>query len=346
MLGFARDYNKWVAVESEKVNMVNESVDKKMPLVYRVQPIYPFIKIQSWLVLVNPAATNNLISKKSKVLGFISNNLYYYTTDTSLTQAINTASSFKHLGQTKLRILPMYYDPDIVNRQIFMKNKPVIDKRCFKIGKSLYNSNLYQLLLLEFINVFNQQKNIKLRKILRKKLMGNLNKDFDDLMCDISDLIVDCDDYGKIKSQICEYVNNHHDKKILFAEIDDSSYKFDRKLLEKIKQLPSDKLYGELKTISKKFVEYGDVKKLGDFEFPNMYIACQLLENKSFSQSYCKNKKFIIDKKELDDLLKIMTADILNPVKSKWLFNDILSDNVLNFFKFLRRVDEHILVSV
>jgi hypothetical protein len=176
--------------------------------------------------------------------------------------------------------------------------------------------------------------------------MGNLNKDFDDIMCTISDLIIDCYDYDKIKSQICDYVNNHHDKKKLCSEIDNSSYKFDKELLEKMKKLPPEKIYVELQKISKNFVTYGDVKKLGDFEFPNMYIACQMMEKKSVKQAYCKKNKFIIQKNELDDLLKIMTSDIINPVKSKWLFNDILSDNVLKFFKFLRRFDEHILVTV
>ena len=85
--------------------------------------------------------------------------------------------------------------------------------------------------------------------------------------------------------------------------------------------------------------------KLKDFDFPNMYISCQI-KNKNKKEQYCKNYKFIIDKKKFKNILEIMSADILNPVKEKWLFSSIFSDNVITFFKFIRRPNEHITITI
>lgn len=349
LLKFIKDYNNWVAIESKNANMIDTSKNTNLPLVFRIRPIYPFITIQSWLVYVNPINIHSnkpQINKQSMVLGFISNNVNYYINDITLVKAISIASGFEHINPKNklLKIFTVYYKPDIVNQQIFIKKNPIIDNRCFKIGKSIYNNNLYQLLLLEFINIFNNQKNIKLRKKLITKLHENLNKDFDEIMTDISSLIVNCDDYDKIKTQICEFVNNHNNKNTLFNEIDNGIYNFDKELLEKIKLLPFNEVYDNLLKLSSKFITYGNIDKLGDFEFTNMFVSCQ--NDKNNKQSYCKKKKFIINKQKLYNLLNIMAADILNPVKSKWLFNNILSNNLISFFKFINRTDEHIFVNV
>jgi hypothetical protein len=112
---------------------------------------------------------------------------------------------------------------DTINLQIFQKTKPIYDTRCNKIGKSLYNSNLYQIVLLEFMTFFNNQRNTTIRQKIKKKMAINANKDFDELMKEINEIISNCDDYIKIKNQIYEFINNHRDKNILFADIDDST---------------------------------------------------------------------------------------------------------------------------
>jgi hypothetical protein len=61
---------------------------------------------------------------------------------------------------------------------------------------------------------------------------------------------------------------------------------------------------------------------------------------------YCKKRKFIIEKKKLNELLEIMAADILNPVKEKWIFNSVFTDNVITFFKFRQRPNEFITVAI
>jgi hypothetical protein len=176
--------------------------------------------------------------------------------------------------------------------------------------------------------------------------LGNLNKNFDEIMEIISNIIHDCDDYSKIKKQICEFINTHHNKNTLLNEIDGTFYRFDRELFEKIKKLPKDKLYNELLKLSKKFVVYGDITKIKNFDFPNMFVSCQSAGNKKQGAAYCKKNKFIIEKKKLYKMLEIMASDILNPVKEKWLFSNIFTGNNIAFFKFIRRPNELISISV
>jgi len=278
---------------------------------------------------------NKPITKKSVVIGFASHNINYYVKDMSLSQALGISDS---------KITPIYYDPDIVNKQIFMKSKPIFDKRCFNVGKSIYNNNLYQLILLEFMTLFNQQRNESTRKQIKKKLLGNLNTDFDNIMEEVSTIVKDCDDHNKIKSQINEFINTHNSKNILFDEIDESFYNFDRELFEKIKKLPSEKLYNELLKISRKFIVFGNISSVKNFDFPNMFVSCQ--DKKKHKISYCKNNKLIVDPKKLKPILKIITEDILNPAKEKWLFSSVFGSNLISYFKFIRRPDETIFIDV
>ena len=333
LLKFIKDFNHWVALKSEKAGMIHIDMDNSLPLEQRVQPIYPYINIKNWLVL---SPVNKKVNPSSTVIGFISNNINYYINEIKLSQALKIH---------KVKLIQLFYDPDVINTQIAQKTKAVYDQRCNKIGKSIYSSNLYQIVLLEFMTLFNSSRNGKLRQTIKKKLLGNLNTDFDELMEVISTLVPDCDDYYKIKTQIYEFINNHHNKNLLFHEIDDSFYKFDREIFENIKKLPKDKLYRELERISRKFVKYGDIKNIKDFEFPNMFIACQSMTKKK-SEKYCNNNKLIINKQQFKSILEIMTSDILNPVKEKWLFSSVFSDNVISFFKFIRRPDENITIQI
>lgn len=329
-MSFVDEFNYWIAKKSEKACMTRPDVDKKLPLEQRVQPIHPYIKIYNWLVLAN---VNQTINNDSIVIGFMAHNINYYVNNIKLSAALKIKNA---------PVIQVFYDPDVINKDIYAKSKAISDNRCKTIGKSIYKSNLYQLLLLEFMTVFNGQKNIDIRKKIKQKLLGNFNKDFNDLMNDISKIVTDHGDYDKIKTQICEFVNSHHSKFLLFHEIDDSFYKFDRELFECIKKLPTEKIYKELEKISSKFVIHGDVSSLKDFEFPNMFTTCQNKNN----EKYCKNNKLIIDKNTLKKLLEILTADLLNPVKEKWIFSSIFSDNVINFFKFIKRPDELITIEI
>jgi hypothetical protein len=330
LMHFTKDFNQWVAQKSEKAGMIKLDIDIKKPIKDRVQPIYPYMEIGSWLVLEN---ITKKINKNSTVIGFVLNNIHYYTTNIKLSSALKIKKT------TGVRVL---YDPDIINKSIYAKEKIMTDFRGKCVGRSIYKSNLYQLLLLEFMHVFNNQRNTVLRKKLKQLLLKNYNKDFTLIVTVVSNIINYPADYTKIKQQIYDFLNNHHSRNVLFKKIDDTFYDFDREMFNDIKQLPRDKLINKLQSIAEKFVVYGDINKIKDFEFPNMFIACQNNPKKK----YCVKNKLVIDKKVLQKLLKILTDDILNPIKEKWIFSSIFSDNTINYFKFIKRPDENITITV
>ena len=331
LLKFIKDFNSWFTNKSANENLVG-TVDKKVQ-VEQEQSIYQYIVINNWLVL---SSVDKPVTLSSSVIGFISNNINYYINDIKLSQALKIRN---------VKLIQLFYDPDEINMQIFQKTEATRDIRYSKVGKSIYNSNLYQIVLLEFMTFFNHQRNTELRQKIKKKLLGNFNTDFDVLMKDISELVTNCEDYNKIKSQICEFVNNHHNKNILFSEIDDSSYVFDRKIFETIKKLPKDKLYKELEKISKLFIKIGNIDSIKDFNFPNMFMSCQN-KTKNKVEQYCNNNKLIINNHKFENILEILTADILNPVKEKWIFSSVFGDNVISYFKFIKRPDENITIHI
>ena len=74
-----------------------------------------------------------------------------------------------------------------------------------------------------------------------------------------------------------------------------------------------------------------------------MYISCQDSRKKV---SYCKKNKIIIDAKKFKNILEIITSDIMNPAKEKWIFSSAISDNIISYFRFIRRSNETITIDI
>jgi hypothetical protein len=102
----------------------------------------------------------------------------------------------------------------------------------------------------------------------------------------------------------------------------------------------------ELKKIANRIVILESEKKINKSvlnidEFTNVLIPCQ-----DKSSVYCKKNKLLITANKLSELLEILASDILNPFKNKWLFNIIFADSIINIFKFIKRDNEHIEISI
>ena len=106
----------------------------------------------------------------------------------------------------------------------------------------------------------------------------------------------------------------------------------------KLKELPHALLIKELESIFSKITI--DAEPKFDGEFPNMLMSCEI------NHPYCKNRKLLIKKDKLRGILDIMAADILNPIKSKYIFSPIFVKNTIDYFKFIIRKDEHITISI
>jgi hypothetical protein len=308
-------YNKWVDYESKKADLGKVS-------------IYPKIEVDRWIS----------VKASKKVIGFTKSAVNYYC------KYISENGALKHAN---VPIQQVMYDPIKINTMIHsiksgkIRNirRPVIDK---VIQQSTYQYYLYELIILQFVAIFNKQKNKQLRKKLTEVLAKtNFNKDMSKIR-EFIETIEDSDDIQKIKNIIGRFVNNHHDKRRMVKDIDSTYFNFDKVQLEKMKTLPYKNVVSELHKMAKTFVKLGDIKTK-NFDFPNILMPCGQLETKD-SAGYCSGSKFVMKKQQLSDILDIIAYDITNPSKWKWIFNSAFIEKSVDFFKFIRRGPETIKV--
>lgn len=355
------EYNDWVKTQSNKEKLTNVN-------------IYPLLKVDKWLALMkNP----------DDIFGFIINDLYFYCKSMPTKKAKTYASTDVQLLvydsrevnkiiyniKQKGLIVNLNKATDLANNSrmnqttkkvantnsknlskshTIKQNKPISATSVFEthINYVLYKTYLYQLLILQFINIFNKQKNVSLRKkIVVTLIKTNFNSitSRDDLktLLDQIEKEYGQNDVLKLKKLISKYFVNHQDKAKLIEEINQSEFSFDKVLLEKLKKMEYSDVLTELKVISKTIVKIGDVDKKS-FIFPNILMSC---DTKS-KLGYCVENKLIMSKKDLDLYLDLIAKDITNPFKKKWIFNEIFTTKYIEFFKFMRRPNETIKIEI
>lgn len=302
-------YHKWNVEQSNKAQLDGILLN-------------PNIKPEQWLT----------VRGESDVIGFMFNNTNWFISNT------NVKSLPKYPVQTLLyhpfKINSLLYS--VKNGSIKIEDNLIYDK---KLQKSIYDYYLYHLVLLHCINIFNNQRNTSLRKELAKVL---LKTNFNENLETVREFILkieDPEDVHKLKSIISRYVVEHHDKKKMIADITNAYFNFDKVELERIKKMKASEVNKHLHKLASKFVTYGTYK--GD-KFPNMFVACNT--NYKGQVGYCKGNKLIIEKQRLNEILDILSHDIVNPTKWKWLFNSIYIEKAIDFFKFIRRKNETITV--
>ena len=326
---FISSINNWIAKKSEAAGFINYDIPKSKPLEQRVQPIIPYIKLDKWIIISDVRT-----GKKPSIIGFSSGDLIFYIK--SIT--IKVAKKIADVPFTLKR-----NDPYKVNTSIYQfskhKKNTQMDKREKNLNKAIYKHYLYNLFLLEFTTMFNKQKNESLRLKIKKLIIkSNFTKDTNKIDDKLREMIYDNNDIYNLSIHISNYLNKHRDKKILLKVINDTKFNFDIVLLEKYRNMDKETLKKELHKLSKKIICVG-VPKYTDFN--NILVPCDSsFENKN--RGYCKHKKLIIPSNKLKNYIDILASDILNPIKSKWLFSSIFNEKILSYFKFIKRPFESI----
>jgi hypothetical protein len=299
-------FNKW----NEKISTQNklEGIN-----------IYPNLEIQQWLKLQN------------EIIGLSINNINYFIKPISEKEAI------KYI---KKPIQTLMYHPYKINQLINMVKNGSIKTGinsdiAIKTEKNMYEHYLYNIYLLHIIKILNKERD----KVIRKKINTLIVKTkFDKDMSDIREFIKnmkDNEDKIKLKKLLSDYLTGHHDKKKLLDDIANSYFNFDKLILEKFKSMPLNKVKASLYDLSKQFVKIGSIPN--NFKFPNILVTC-----KGKNVNYCSENKLIIEKNKLDDIIDILSHDIINPTKWKWLFNSIFIEKYVQYFKFIARKNETI----
>lgn len=334
-----KEFNSWVAQLSYKMGMVKTNVQRSRPLEERVIPIYPFIKIDNWLMLVN--SSTDVQKQKAEIIGFVFDNQHYY---------INPPISPEQaLRKNKSKIILLRYDPDDVNKAIFEQHEPSRDLRVANINLSVYRYYEYQLLLMEFMSLFSKQRNNKLRELISSLILKtNFASQLPDFYIAIRKLVEDNNDLKRIISFIDNIVNGEWTKKDLLSNIKETNFNFDNIELDKLIKLPKQQLRAQLVKIANKItIKTDDIEKMikctssKKCEFPNIFVVCKDQTN----AGYCKSKKLLIEKNRFEILIDILVQDLLNPLKSKWIFSNVFNDRVISMFKFIQRPFERIDIS-
>lgn len=302
-------FNEFILDESEKRQLytveyfeANELARKKMKKVDRVMPLCPLI------------SANQTISHEKDTIGFVSSGLAYYWNS----------------GKSNLKNLPnidLLYDPDVVNRVILNNIGPSNDRRLQMLGKSLYENNIYQIVVMEFVREFGRQRNSRIRNELLKMIKqtsftGDLSsfiQKFNILMADYPE------DAQRIKSQINEFYNVHLDRSILIEQINGSYYQFDKTKVKSQEQLAK---------LASKFVKIG-TPKYG--EFPNIMVPCS-----DSDATYCIRDKLVIPAAKLKEIIDIVSHLIQDDYMEKYLTHMAFVNNTRNYFQFEKRPNESI----
>ena len=326
---FIIDYNKYILHVSMKRNLytlefmeLSDKQKKKVKPEERIIPFYPFIKPEKFVAIS--------AGEDVRDIGFISNGMTYYWTGQT------TISKFSHINKTseeKTRIT-LNYDPDYVNKAISSQNSALTrskpgDKRLEKLGRSLYEHNIYHIVVMEFMKTFTQQKNIKIRKAIVdiikktnfKSSLTNFIKEFNEILSNYPN------DSSYIRTQINEFYNVHFDKSILIEQINGSYYDFDRIDLG---EDPRD----QLKKLASKFVKIGE-PKVGTF--PNIMVPCE-----DSDASYCVNNKLVIPAKKLNEIIDIFADIIKNKYFETYIGYVAFMNNTRDYFDFEKREGEDI----
>lgn len=331
LMEFVSRYNMWVAHESEKKGFVKVDVPLSRPLLERIEPIYPLITVDRWLV--NPG---------NQCIAFVSNALNFYIEHCTIGAATRIApqGEFQKIN----------YDPVHINRVLenwTPDHAPNADDRTQMINKSLYKNYLYQLLVLEFIQMFGRQRNTKVRDAIKRFILktdfkqntANIHQVLSDIILkgfDTSNIMLTTD-IEKLKTQMTDFSLSGDAKKTLMMTVDKEYYNFDMIVLERLKKLPRKQIHDQLRKMATGIVQIGNVDSIRDFQFPNILQTCQ---GNPDAPSYCGKNRLIISRADLDRYLEILADQIKNPFVEKYLFSPLFQNSLIDYFRFTKRQNE------
>ena len=287
---------------------------------------YVKISVELWLLLESDS--------KENIIGFVSNSINY------LIQPISEKKALKLHNVPYSKLL---YNPIIVNTQLVMDTAAVIDYRSKNINRCLYDRYLYTLLIIEFINYMGNQRNTKLRNdiithIDKNKSLNLLLNDYPYDLRKIEQIIGSIVQSEKRTVENTIYKENIFTIKDAKRIINSSVFTFDNIQHIKMSKMDYNEVLRELQQVFNSIT----VNEEPQFntEFPNVLVPC------SSDISYCKDNKLMVKKKKLYKILETMATDVLNPFKSKYMFNPAFTNNIINSLKLTMRKDENITITL
>jgi hypothetical protein len=335
---FITRYNGWVAQQSELGGFMKVDVPVTRPLLERIEPIYPLLRVDRWLVAdTGKQSGANGHSPAGKVFAWQSHNLNFYVEPLAQSAALKIATA---------PFQAMSYNPITINSILERSTAPESDRRTALVDHALYRNYLYQLLVLEFIQMFNRHRNTKVREqIKRLFLRTDFKQPTAALIESVQTTVLQgfdknvmlMTDVEKIKGQIVDWLLSGAPKKDLLRAIDSEYYSFDMVLVERLKRMPRKQIHEQLRKLAGQFVEVGQVDQK-NFHFPNILTSCQGLKGEA--PGYCRRGRLVISRQDLDRYLEVLADQIKNPFVEKYLFSPLFQTSMIDYFSFTRRPNE------
>lgn len=149
LLEWVKEYNQWIINSSYAAGLIKPNADKHLPMIERIEPIYPLI-IPQYLI------------KYKKIIGFNAVGLCFYCSPTDI--QVSKFNKYFHYPCENIRVLR--YDPIDVNRQIHEHKHEETD-----LSFELYNYYEYKIFLLAYLDFLKSYRNKRVRKAVMKIIL-------------------------------------------------------------------------------------------------------------------------------------------------------------------------------
>ena len=239
-----------------------------------------------------------------------------------------------------------------INQIILSGAKPArLEEFTAAYNRALYTKFAYQMFVNEFVHAINSEVN----KDMRAQIVGMIRETNFTKNADVTKFrsalrkIISNADVAVINDQILAARHGRIvDKNTLMQQIDEYTYEFDRTTLAELGQLRDhDDAVSKLRPICERIaIERNAIAgNTGDAgAFPNIYNACASGNNHNGSTSHttCSKGKLIVD--DLSVMVDLIAADLINPIKAKYILAGLFMDIIINYFDFIKRPGETISV--
>lgn len=166
----------------------------------------------------------------------------------------------------------MLHSPILVNATVASGKPPSVDTRQREYQNAMYSHYMYQLLLVEFINFLETDRNHPLRERLYQIILKSRGDFYPAVRALIPGSEVQrAQDLATLHKQITDYTYGHYSKQFLINTIAHTVYEFDKITVNKLRKMDADAKRTEIARIVKTITTPGE---LTDGIFPNIYIPC------------------------------------------------------------------------
>lgn len=349
----------------------------------QIRSMYEFLYIDKFIIIGNIDDCNIV---NHNIIGVIINGLYYYFNDnikvndsnnTINAEITNFTNNLQNkeieniicrpikLGKQndtntcKLDKYNEYYihecvEPFVIqNAYMNLTN----DIKQDKYLETLYDINIYKILLFKIIAFYKSKKDKQIRDIIYKHVnnVDNKNVKIDEfnnydnqlyinlmrklninekLMKEVYDEI-----YSKLNNIFHSKHTNIQDVKNYF---DNNIFKFDGLEIESFKYLTKNEIYEKLLNIAPNIVEINNNKNT--LEYSNKLNLCENVKN---NYIHCNNNKLLINNKTmLNNLLDLISYDFINPFKRDMITSLLYIDTVIDKYIFTQYINQKIYINI